>query len=203
MAAKFALVVALAALACCASAQQEEPHPLSALQSGRLLTQIEAAITLNVTYTNGTVATTYIGGQQLVINLSGAMRSPAQHYKLCCFAETARGFTYITRAGPHLIIWDCLCARRRDSGLHQRLVDKPVYCSIRPVQHRRGCCAAIWRAVHATTLCAGALHCVRLQRRHYVLPARGAVHSEQERGSEQHGQHELQVRAVHVLAALF
>lgn len=114
MAAKLAIVVALAALACCASAQQDEPHPLSALQSGRLLTQIEAAITLNVTYSNGTLATTYIGGQQLVINLSGAMQSPAQHKKLNFIAlqshhEISYALIHYARAGPHLIIFIC-CA---------------------------------------------------------------------------------------------
>jgi len=142
MAAKLAVVVALAALACCASAQQDEPHPLSAIQPGRLLTQIEAAITLNVTYSNGTLATTYISGQQLVINLSGAKRSPGKQARYHCFAT--RGFTHTVRAGPHLFIFyiQLLCAHRRDSGLHQRLPDKPVYCGIRPVQHRRGCCTA-------------------------------------------------------------
>lgn len=69
---KGALLVALFALSYAAA--DFEPHALSAINPKRVLAQIEATANsvLTVRNVNGTLATKYTQGQQLVISLTGA-----------------------------------------------------------------------------------------------------------------------------------
>ena len=69
---KGALLVAFFALSYAAA--DFEPHALSAINPKRVLAQIEATANsvLTVRNVNGTLATKYTQGQQLVISLTGA-----------------------------------------------------------------------------------------------------------------------------------
>lgn len=69
---KGALLVALFALSYAAASF--EPHALSAINPKRVLAQIEATANsvLTVRTVNGSLATKYTQGQQLVISLTGA-----------------------------------------------------------------------------------------------------------------------------------
>ena len=122
---KRTLLFLVALVAISAALADEQPHALSAINPARLLTQIEAGITLAITYQNGarachlpagraisagqhllthcvgagTTATRYTSGQQLVLTLSGAALAQLKVTTSSSLQRMKAQLTHCTAAG--------------------------------------------------------------------------------------------------------